>query len=77
MEGRTIPPPMSCTVIRSCETSRLQRQLLARAYQQVCPEVRRTLPDARGATPMVDGATGCSAAARVADFGELSRAAGA
>jgi len=66
MEGRTIPPPTSCTVTRSCEASRLQRQLLARAYQQVCPEVRRTLPGAGVGTPVVDGATSCSAAARVA-----------
>lgn len=31
------------TVSRSCEASRLQGQLLARAYQHAFPEVRRSL----------------------------------
>jgi hypothetical protein len=35
--------PTDCTVIRCCEASRLQGQLLARAYQRVFPEVRRPL----------------------------------
>lgn len=77
MEGRTIPPGTSRMVIRSCQTSRLQRQLLARAYQQICPEIRRMLPYSRGVTPMVDDTRGCSTAADVADLGEISRALGA
>jgi len=53
MDGLKVPPPTPTTttsccvaaVVRSCESSRLQRQLLARAYQQVCPEIRRQLSD--------------------------------
>jgi hypothetical protein len=54
MDGHTIPPSPPCTVIRTCETSRLQRQLLARAYQQVCPEVRRPVHARQGLTPTVE-----------------------
>jgi hypothetical protein len=43
MDDRTMPPPTSCALVRSCEISRLQHQLLARAYQQVCPENRKAL----------------------------------
>ncbi len=49
MDGRTMPPSPStcCILVRWCEASRLQRQLLARAYQQVCPEIRRSLQDCK------------------------------
>lgn len=43
MEDRPIPPPLPRLLVRSCESSRLQRQLLVQAYQQVCPQVRRKL----------------------------------
>ena len=33
-------------VIRVCQVTRLQAQLLAQAYQRVCPQVRRSLGDA-------------------------------
>ena len=49
MDDRTIPPPPGLAVIRRCEASRFQKDLLARAYQHVSPEVRRTPID--GATP--------------------------
>jgi hypothetical protein len=54
MEGRAIPPPLPCVLIRSCEASRLQRQLLTRAYQQVCPEIRRPLAGTKTRAPTVD-----------------------
>lgn len=49
MDDRTIPPPPGRAVIRRCEASRFQKDLLARAYQHISPEVRRTLSD--GAAP--------------------------
>ena len=68
MDGRTVrsPPPRSSALIRSCEASRLQRLLLARVYQRICPEVRRALHDARGGTPTTECDGGPSPAARVA-----------
>jgi len=55
------------TVSRSCETSRLQGQLLGRAYQHIFPEVRRPLTgpilQSPATPPRVAGA---STAARVA-----------
>jgi len=45
MDDPPISPSVQLTVIRCCETSRLQGQLLARAYQHLCPEVRRPLVD--------------------------------
>lgn len=65
MDGRTITPPASCTLIRSYEPSRLQRQLLARAYQQLCPPIRRRLCDVQPGQG-VERSTGASSAARVA-----------
>jgi hypothetical protein len=35
------------TVSRCCETSRLGGQLLAQAYQELFPRIRRSLADAR------------------------------
>jgi hypothetical protein len=46
MDDQTIPPPSHCVIVRKCETNRFQKQLLARAYQQIWPELRRTLADA-------------------------------
>jgi hypothetical protein len=39
------------SVVRLCESSRHQRQLLAQAYQQVFPQVRRSLCAARCGSP--------------------------
>lgn len=64
MEDRTNPPPVRCVLVRSSEVSRLQGQLLARAYQQACPEVRRAIHPVAGKT--VDRNGGHSAAARTA-----------
>jgi hypothetical protein len=64
MDDRTVPPPASCTLIRSCEPSRLQRKLLARAYQQLCPEVRRCLHQAQSPGQDIDRSKGASRAAR-------------
>ena len=49
MDDRMSPPPPGRAVIRRCEASRFQKDLLARAYQHISPEVRRTLID--GAAP--------------------------
>ncbi len=64
MEDRTNPPPARCVLVRSSEISRLQGQLLARAYQQACPEVRRTIHQVASKT--VDRNGSHSAAARMA-----------
>jgi hypothetical protein len=64
MEDPPIPPPTRLPVVRSCETSRLQRQLLARAYQQICPEVRQTLHTAMGVASTPERRAGSSTAAR-------------
>lgn len=66
MEGHTVPPPTRCALKRTCETSRLQHQLLARAYRQVCPEIRRSVLEAGGRTPTVNRNGGSSAAAHAA-----------
>ena len=55
MEDRTILPSPTrssqhlVNLSRVCESSRLQRQLLAHAYQQVCPRIRARLDS--GARP--------------------------
>ena len=55
------------TVSRSCEASRLQGQLLARAYQRIFPEVRRSLANAiPKSSPTPPRAADISTAARVA-----------
>jgi hypothetical protein len=54
MDDRSIRPRW--TVLRLCESSRLQRQVpgvsevepLAQAYQQVFPQARRSLSDGNG-----------------------------
>lgn len=42
MDDRSIPAPR-WLVVRACESSRHQRQLLAQAYQQVFAQVRQPL----------------------------------
>lgn len=55
-------PPLSVSrqraVVRRCETSRLQEQLLARAYQQLFPEVRRPMDNDRMKEKLSTAATG-------------------
>jgi hypothetical protein len=41
-------------VIRLCESSRFQKQLLAQAYQQVFPQVRQSLGDVKVAARPCD-----------------------
>lgn len=66
MDDLTTSLPAPWTVRRGCEASRLQGQLLARAYQQVFPEVRRPLVDRTIATPAAHCAENPSTAAPVA-----------
>lgn len=42
MDDRSITVP-HWSVVRVCESSRHQRQLLAQAYQQVFPQIRQSL----------------------------------
>lgn len=44
MDDRSVPVAR-WSVVRTCESSRHQRQLLAQAYQQVYPQVRQSLGD--------------------------------
>jgi hypothetical protein len=66
MDDHTTSPQMPCTVSRCCEVSRLQGQLLARAYQRVFPEVRRPLVDSRIKPPAANSFRDSSTSARVA-----------
>jgi hypothetical protein len=43
MDGPKSPPLKTRILVRSCQLNRLHRQLLAQAYQQVCPETRLSL----------------------------------
>jgi hypothetical protein len=43
MDGPKFRPLKTRTLVRSCQSNRLRRQLLAQAYQQVCPEIRLSL----------------------------------
>lgn len=54
------------SVVRACESSRHQRQLLAQAYQQVYPQVRQSLGGGNVAARPGGSATSHSTAARVA-----------
>lgn len=57
MDDRSIPRPR-WTVVRSCQTARHHRQLLAQAYQQVFPQARLSLeqkPPMEPAAPIVAG----------------------
>ncbi len=51
MEDPKNPPLKTRILLRSCQPSRLRRQLLAQAYLQVCPESRLSLPDNPTPTP--------------------------
>jgi hypothetical protein len=44
MDRPKIPPLTTHNLHRSCEPSRLRRQLLAQVYLRVCPESRHSLP---------------------------------
>jgi hypothetical protein len=66
MDDRVNPPSARCLLVRSSEVSRLQGQLLARAYRQVCPEVRRALQGVPDTASSVDHNGRSSAAARMA-----------
>ena len=56
MDDRTIPPPPGRAVIRRCEANRFQKQLLARAYHHLSPEVGRTrIAGAAPAAPKPQG----------------------
>jgi hypothetical protein len=50
MDDRTMLGPPGRAVIRRCEAGRFQKELLARAYQHVSCEARRTLVN-RDAAP--------------------------
>jgi hypothetical protein len=71
MDDRSIPVAR-WTVVRLCESSRHQSQLLAQAYQQVFPQVRQPLGSVNVAAAGGDAAAGGGsapqrpAAARVA-----------
>ena len=54
------------SVVRACESSRHQRQLLAQAYQQVFPQARQSLSKLNLAVRSCGSAAQPSAAARVA-----------
>jgi len=45
MDDPKVPPLKARNLVRSCQVSRLRRQLLAQTYQQACPEIRLSLPD--------------------------------
>jgi hypothetical protein len=45
MDDPQIPPLKTRILVRSCQLSRLRRELLIHAYQQVCPETRQILRD--------------------------------
>jgi hypothetical protein len=69
MDGQAIPPRPGQPppgLVRTCEASRLQRQLLAQAYQRLCPDIRRKLEQSAARTPTADWNPAFPAAARVA-----------
>lgn len=51
MDDPQISVPADRCVIRQCEVSRLQSQLLAQAYQQVFPQALRPLVQAKVQPP--------------------------
>jgi hypothetical protein len=66
MDDRVNLLPAPHPLIHSCEVSRLQRQLLARAYERLCPQIRRLLDQADDPMPGVERQIDVSSAARVA-----------
>ena len=69
MDDLTSSPPAPWTVSRASEVSRLQGQLLARAYQRVFPQVRRALVDRTTIPPAAYSRENTSTVARVAAGG--------
>jgi len=65
MDDRSVTPARR-SVVRLCESSRHQRQLLAQAYQQVFPQVRQSLVGGNIAAGPCGIPTVDRAAARVA-----------
>lgn len=65
MDDRSITVPR-WLLVRVCESSRLQRQLLAQAYQQVFPQVRQSPSSGKIPARSHGSLTSPSAAARVA-----------
>lgn len=53
MDDRQISVPDDRCVMRQCEVNRLQGQLLAQAYQQVFPQARQPLAQAKVHLPPV------------------------
>jgi hypothetical protein len=66
MDDRTNPPPLRCLLVRASEVTRHQGQLLAKAYEQVCPEARRTPYEVGARAPAVHRNGRPSTAARAA-----------
>ena len=65
MDDRSITVPR-WLVLRTCESSRHQRQLLAQAYQQVFPQARQSLCDVDVAATRCSPPRSHRTAARVA-----------
>jgi hypothetical protein len=65
MDDRSVPFAR-WSVVRTCESSRHQRQLLAQAYQQVYPQVRQSLGDGNVAAVRCGLSTSHPTAARIA-----------
>ena len=67
MDDRSVTAARWSAVVRACESSRHQRQLLAQAYQQVFPQARQSLSKLNLAVRSCGSAAAQpSAAARVA-----------
>ncbi|HWE96995.1 MAG TPA: hypothetical protein VG269_23740 [Tepidisphaeraceae bacterium] len=66
MDDLTTSPRVPWAVSRACETTRLQGQLLARAYQRVFPQLRRPIVDCTMTRPAAHCRENTSTAARVA-----------
>jgi hypothetical protein len=65
MDDRSFTVPR-WLVVRVCESSRHQRQLLAKVYQQVFPQVRQSLTGGNGAANVGCSRPSPQAAARIA-----------
>lgn len=62
MEDLKISISIHRCLMRQCEVSRLQGQLLARAYQQVFPQARQPLPQVKVPASRVGGQSSHKAA---------------
>jgi hypothetical protein len=65
MDDRSITAPR-WSVVRVCESSRLQRQVLAQVYQQIFPQLRQSLSGGKVAAGACGIPTDNRTAARVA-----------